>query len=161
MINWIQGHNHQKLFKGLVTHDGCFNLLNNWYATEELWFPEWEFEGLPWENREGYQRYNPELHTNNWNTPHLIIHGGKDYRLTESEGLAAFNTLQRRGVPSKLVYFPNENHWVLDPENSLTWNREVIGWMKKWSEPQEKEVETEGKKVEKSGSGNGLVFQNN
>ncbi|EPQ31089.1 uncharacterized protein PFL1_01278 [Pseudozyma flocculosa PF-1] len=151
MINWIQGHNDPCSssrggegdglagdkcfdFKALVCHDGVFSTASTWYSTDELYFPEAEFGGTPWSNPAGFARWSPSNHAANWNTPQLVIHGGRDYRLTESEGLSAFNTLQRRGVPSRLLYFPDENHWVLKPENSLRWHHEVIAWLKKWSD---------------------------
>ncbi|WFD33146.1 hypothetical protein MSPP1_004204 [Malassezia sp. CBS 17886] len=132
MVNWIQGHNDDGLFKALVTHDGVFNTMNNWYATDELYFPEAEFNGVPWENEEEYMKFSPHRYASQWNTPHLIVHGGRDYRLDDAEGIAAFNTLQRRGVPSRLVFFPDEGHWILDARNALTWHREVLGWLSKW-----------------------------
>ncbi|KAE8225728.1 hypothetical protein CF319_g1559 [Tilletia indica] len=132
-INWLQGHNNDGLFKALVCHDGVFNTLATFYSTDELWFPESEFQGLPWEVSEQYERWNPQAHVANWRTPQLIIHGGRDYRLTESEGLSAFNALQRRGVPSRFLYFPDENHWVTDPRNSLRWHQEVLGWLSKYA----------------------------
>ncbi|KAK0559325.1 Dipeptidyl-peptidase 5 [Tilletia horrida] len=131
-INWLQGHNNDGLFKGLVCHDGVFNTLNTYYSTDEIWFPEAEMGGNPWTNPEAYSRWSPSNHVSNWKTPQLTIHGGKDYRLTESEGLSVFNALQRRGVPSRFLYFPDENHWVLEPRNSLRWHEEVIGWLSKY-----------------------------
>ncbi|UZJ50735.1 hypothetical protein CBS101457_000055 [Exobasidium rhododendri] len=135
MINWINGHNEDKLFKGLVCHDGVFSTLSTFYSTEELYFPYFEFGGLPWEKRHEYEKWSPEKFTQNWETPQLTIAGGRDYRLPESEGISVFNTLQRRGVPSRLVYFPDENHWVLEPKNSLKWHEEVLGWLLKYSSP--------------------------
>ncbi|CAD6896445.1 unnamed protein product, partial [Tilletia laevis] len=105
-INWLQGHNNDGLFKALVCHDGVFNTLATFYSTDEIWFPQSEFGGVPWEVPEQYERWNPQGHVANWKTPQLIIHGGRDYRLTESEGLSAFNALQRRGVDSRFLYFP-------------------------------------------------------
>ena len=136
MINWIQGHNEDKLFKGLVCHDGVFSTTYTFFSSDELYFPESEFGGTPWTNAAGFDKWSPHNHAANWNTPQLVIHGGRDYRLTESEGLAAFNTLQRRKVPSRLLYFPDENHWVLKPENSLRWHQEVFAWLNKWSRSQ-------------------------
>lgn len=133
LINWIQGHNDDGLFKALVTHDGVFDAEHTWFATDELYFAESEFGGLPWEKSSSYARFSPHTHADRWNTPHLIVHGGKDYRLDLSEGIAAFNTLQRRRVPSRFVYFPEENHWVLDPRNSLRWHHEVLGWLTRWT----------------------------
>ncbi|KAN0065808.1 Dipeptidyl-peptidase 5 [Thecaphora frezii] len=155
MINWIQGHNDDGLFKGLVCHDGVFSTASTWFSTDELYFPESEFGGTPWSNAAGYSQWSPSNHAGNWKTPQLVIHGGRDYRLTESEGLSAFNTLQRRGVPSRLLYFPDENHWVLKPENSLRWHEEVIGWLKKWSDKRELSGAASGADAEPR-----IMFQN-
>jgi dipeptidyl aminopeptidase/acylaminoacyl peptidase len=125
----------------LVSHDGVFSTLSTFYSTEELYFPTFEFGGVPWEAREEYEKWSPERFTQNWNTPQLTIAGGHDYRLPESEGISVFNTLQRRGVDSRLVVFPSENHWVLDPKNSLKWHKEVLGWLLKYSASQKEEVE--------------------
>ncbi|KAH0491413.1 hypothetical protein TgHK011_002846 [Trichoderma gracile] len=132
MINWIQGHDLGRKFKALVCHDGVFSTLNQW-STEELFFPEHDFGGALWENREGYEKWDPAKHVGNWATPQLVIHNELDYRLPISEGLAMFNVLQARGVPSKFVMFPDEHHWVLKPENSLIWHREVLNWINKYS----------------------------
>jgi len=138
MVNWIQGNDEKKRFKCLVTHDGVFSTITMFYATEELWFPMAEYcekEKLgckPYEGdeqRAGYEKYNPERHVKNWTTPHLIIHGGKDYRIPISEGISAFTALQLRKVESRFLYFPDENHWVLKPENSIKWYDEVLGWL--------------------------------
>ncbi|KAI9758822.1 MAG: hypothetical protein M4579_002836 [Chaenotheca gracillima] len=125
---WIQGQPLGRKFKALVTHDGVFSTLNQ-YTSDELWFPNHDFEGTPWENRAGYEKWDPSRFTKNWETPHLIIHNELDYRLPISEGLAAFNVLQQRGVESKFLMFPDENHWVLKPENSLHWHVEVLNWI--------------------------------
>jgi len=132
MINWIQGHPLGRKFKALVCHDGVYSLLDQW-ATEELFFPIHDFEGTIYDNREGYEKWDPARFLNNWSTPELIIHSELDYRLPVTEGLAAFNVLQAKKVPSKLLVFPDENHWVLKPENSLVWHREVLGWINKYS----------------------------
>ncbi|KAI3543412.1 prolyl oligopeptidase [Colletotrichum abscissum] len=132
MINWIQGHELGRKFKALVCHDGVFSTLNQW-STEELFFPLHDFGGPLWENREGYEKWDPAHHLDQWSTPQLVIHNELDYRLPISEGLAMFNVLQARGVPSKLLMFPDENHWVLKPENSLVWHREVLGWINKYT----------------------------
>lgn len=110
MANWIQGHNDRMGFKVIVCHDGTFSTPAVFYGTDELYFPEREFGGVPWEVQDEYERWNPANHINNWSTPELVIHGGLDFRLPETEGLAVFNTLQRRGIPSKFVYFASENH---------------------------------------------------
>ncbi|KAI0851446.1 dipeptidyl peptidase [Daldinia vernicosa] len=132
MINWIQGHPLGRKFKALVCHDGIFSTMSNW-STEELFFPSHDFGGTLWENRDGYARWDPAASAANWATPQLVIHSELDYRLPISEGLAAFNTLQTRGVPSRILIFPDENHWVLKPENSLVWHKEVLGWINKWT----------------------------
>ncbi|KAI8316222.1 Dipeptidyl-peptidase 5 [Colletotrichum sp. SAR11_59] len=132
MINWIQGHELGRKFKALVCHDGVFSTLNQW-STEELFFPLHDFGGTLWENRTGYEKWDPAHHLDQWATPMLVIHNELDYRLPISEGLAMFNVLQARKVPSKLVMFPDENHWVLKPENSLVWHREVLGWINKYT----------------------------
>ena len=141
MINWIQGNNDDKKFKALVTHDGVFSTITMFYATEELWFPMSEyckhddFGCTPFdseESRRGYEMYNPESRVDHWNTPHLIIHGTLDYRIPITEGISAFTALQLRGVPSRFLHFPDENHWVLKPENSIKWFHEVLDWLDKY-----------------------------
>ncbi|KID88060.1 dipeptidyl peptidase [Metarhizium guizhouense ARSEF 977] len=132
MINWIQGQPLGRKFKALVCHDGVFSTQNQW-STEELFFPEHDFGGTLWENRETYARWDPSLHCQNWKTPMMVLHNELDYRLPISEGLAMFNVLQARKVPSKLVVFPDENHWIIKPENSLVWHREVLGFINKYS----------------------------
>ena len=130
MINWIAGHTDR--FRCLVNHDGGFDELGSYYNTEELWFPEWEYGGLPWEKREVYEKWSPVTWVANWKTPMLVIHGGRDYRVTENEGMSTFTALQRKGVPSKFLYFPDENHWVLKAKNSILWHETVIGWLDEW-----------------------------
>ncbi|KAG9236498.1 dipeptidyl-peptidase-like protein V precursor [Amylocarpus encephaloides] len=132
MVNWIQGHPLGRKFQALVTHDGVFSTLNQ-YASEELFFPHHDFGGTLWDARENYEKWDPAAHLKNWATPHFIIHNELDYRLPISEGLAPFNVLQTKGIPSKFLTFPDENHWVLKPENSLVWHREVLGWINKYS----------------------------
>ncbi|ROW11194.1 hypothetical protein VMCG_01137 [Cytospora schulzeri] len=132
MVNWIQGHDLGRRFKALVCHDGVFSTLNQ-YASEELFFPVHDFGGTLWENREGYEKWDPARFTGEWATPQLVIHSELDYRLTISEGVSAFNVLQTRGVPSKFLVFTDENHWVLKPENSLVWHREVLSWINQYS----------------------------
>lgn len=132
MVNWIQGHPLGRKFKALVTHDGVFSTLNQ-FSSEELFFPRHDFAGTLWENRENYEKWDPAKHLNNWATPHMIIHNELDYRLPIAEGLAPFNILQSKGIPSKFLTFPDENHWVLKPENSLVWHKEVLGWINKYS----------------------------
>ncbi|HEY4178521.1 MAG TPA: S9 family peptidase [Kofleriaceae bacterium] len=133
MINWIQGHT--KRFKALVCHDGNLDEKAAYYDTEELWFPEWEHGGLPWEKPEGYDKDNPSNYIKNWATPTLVIHGGLDFRIPETAGMSTFTALQRMGIPSRFVLFPDENHWVLKPQNSKVWHDEVINWITKWTKP--------------------------
>ncbi|KAG9240364.1 dipeptidyl-peptidase-like protein V precursor [Calycina marina] len=140
MMNWIQGNPLGRKFKALVTHDGVFSTLNQ-YSSEELFFPHHDFGGTLFDNREGYEKWDPAQHINNWATPHLIIHNELDYRLPVTEGLSAFNILQLKGVDSRLLTFPDENHWVLKPENSLVWHREVLGWLNKYSGISEQDID--------------------
>lgn len=130
MTNWILGHTNR--FKCIVTHDGLFDTESMWGTTEELWFPEWEFRGTPYTNRELYRKWSPALFARNFKTPTLVIHGQKDYRLDLSQGLALFTTLQRLGVPSKMLYFPDEGHWVQKPQNSQLWYKTVNDWVDQW-----------------------------
>jgi acylaminoacyl-peptidase len=99
------------------------------YATEELWFTEWENGGTPYEVPENYQRFNPANHVQNWRTPMLVIQGDRDFRVPTTQSLATFNALQRRGIESRLLVFPDENHWVLKSANSLLWHQTVFGWL--------------------------------
>jgi dipeptidyl aminopeptidase/acylaminoacyl peptidase len=134
-MNWIQGHNEEKLYKGLVSHDGIFSFQGMAYATEELYFPEYEAGGPVFqpEVREKFAQWSPERFAHKWETPMLVIHGGRDYRLTDGEGLSCFNVLQRKGVESRLLYYPDESHWVVKPKNSLRWHKEVLAWLAKYS----------------------------
>jgi dipeptidyl aminopeptidase/acylaminoacyl peptidase len=128
MMNWVQGNDLGRRLKALVTHDGVFSITGQ-LATEELYFPEHEFGGMFWDNKEEWEKWDPASKTENWSTPQLIIHSEKDYRLTVAEGLAAFNVLQRKGVDSQFLTFPDENHWVLQPENSLLWHTVVLDFI--------------------------------
>jgi dipeptidyl aminopeptidase/acylaminoacyl peptidase len=127
MIDWVLGHTTR--FKCLVSHDGMFNTESAYGTTEELWFPEWEFGDTPWNNREGYRKWSPHLFATQFKTPTLVVHGQLDYRLDVSEGFQLFTTLQRLKVPSKMLYFPDEGHWVLKPQNSQLWYKTVNGWV--------------------------------
>ncbi len=131
MINWIAG-NWPDRFRCLVNHDGVFDNRAMAFETEELWFDEWEFGGTYWDNPEGYERHNPALHVDKWKTPMMVVHGALDYRVVDTQGIAAFTALQRRGIPSKFLYFPDENHWVLKPQNSIQWHDEVLEWLGRW-----------------------------
>jgi len=131
LINWIAGQTDR--FKALVSHDGVFDLVSMYGSTEELWFPEWEFGGPYWAHPEGYARHNPRDFVKGFKTPTLVVHGEKDYRVPVEQGLAMFTALRRQGVPARLVVFPDENHWVLKPANSVRWYDEVIGWLDRWT----------------------------
>jgi dipeptidyl aminopeptidase/acylaminoacyl peptidase len=129
-INWILGHTDR--FKCLVSHDGMFNAESAWGTTEELWFNNWEFKGTPYDNRASYQKWSPHQYAKNFKTPTLVVHGQRDYRLDVSEGFQLFTTLQEEGVPSKMLYFPDEGHWVLKPQNSRLWYKTVSDWVDQW-----------------------------
>ena len=130
MVNWILGHTDR--FKALVSHASVFNLVSMWGVTEELWFPEWEFKGTPWENPEMYERWSPHRFARNFKTPTLVSHGELDFRVPIGEGIQLFTTLQRRGVPSRFLYFPDEGHWVLKPQNSKLWYTTALDWFDQW-----------------------------
>jgi dipeptidyl aminopeptidase/acylaminoacyl peptidase len=129
MINWIAGQTDR--FKCLVVHDGNLDERMAYYDTEELWFPEWENGGTPW-TAKSFGHHNPIDYVKNWKTPTLVIHGQKDYRVVYTQGISTFTALQRKGIPSKLLIFPDENHWVLKPANSLQWHDTVMGWLGEW-----------------------------
>ncbi len=131
LINWIAGHTDR--YRALVSHAGTFDLLSKYGSTEELWFPEWEFKGPYWENPEMYRRWSPSGFVQNFKTPTLVVHGELDFRVPLEQGLGMFTALQRKGVPSRLVVFPDENHWVLKPANSVRWYREVMEWFDRWA----------------------------
>ncbi len=131
MINWIAGA-WPDGFRCLVCHDGNLDERLAYFDTEELWFPEWDHLGTPWDNPEGYEKHNPVNLVKNWKTPMLVVHGALDFRVVETQGMSAFTALQRRGIPSRFLYFPDENHWVLKPHNSILWHDTVIGWLDQW-----------------------------
>jgi dipeptidyl aminopeptidase/acylaminoacyl peptidase len=131
MINWVNGKTDR--FKALVCHDGNLDERFAYFDTEELWFPEWEHRGTPWDAPEGYARHNPIDLVKNWKTPTLVIHGALDFRLPDTQGMATFTALQRRGIPSRFLSFPDENHWVLKPQNSKRWHEEVFAWLDRWT----------------------------
>jgi dipeptidyl aminopeptidase/acylaminoacyl peptidase len=128
MMNWIEGHWPDR-FRCIVNHDGLFDQRMMYYVTEELWFPEWEFGGPQYENPQAYEAVNPVDFVTKWKTPMLVIHGEQDFRIPYPQGLAAFTALQRRGIESKLLVFPDENHWVLKPANSVLWYHTVLEWL--------------------------------
>jgi dipeptidyl aminopeptidase/acylaminoacyl peptidase len=147
MANWILGHTNR--FKCIVTHDGMFNPESAYGSTEELWFNEWEFKtpntigGKPWDyygkpdSENPFRKWSPALSAKNFKTPTLVIHSQLDYRLDVSEGYQLFTTLQRLKVPSEMLYFPDEGHWVLKPQNSQLWYKTVNAWVDKWTKPKE------------------------
>ena len=129
MVNWIAG-NWNEPWKCLVNHDGVFDQRAMGYATEELWFTEWEQGGTPYAVPQNYEKFNPVNHVANWKKPMLVVQGQLDYRIPVEQGLATFTALQRQGIESKFLYFPDENHWVLKPHNSVQWHDTVNGWLK-------------------------------
>jgi dipeptidyl aminopeptidase/acylaminoacyl peptidase len=133
MINWILGHTDR--FKALVSHDGIFDARAMAGVTEELWFTDWEFKGDPWAHPEVYEKWSPSNYVANFKTPTLVVHSELDYRVPVGEGLALFTALQRRGVPSKLLVFPDEGHWVLKPQNSKLWYETVTDWLRTYAKP--------------------------
>lgn len=133
MMNWIEGQWPDR-FKCIVQHDGVFDARAMAYETEELWFDEWEHGGKAYyEDPEAFEKWNPVNHVAKWKTPQLVITGEKDFRIPYTQGLAAFTALQRREIPSRLVVFPDENHWVLKPKNSMQWYGEVLRWLDNWT----------------------------
>lgn len=128
MTNWFAGNAGDR-FKTLVTHCGIYNAVSMYGATEEVWFDEWEKGGTPWDRPEEYAKHSPHTYAKNFRTPMLIIHGEKDYRIPVTEAFQIFTALQRQGVPSKFLYFPDEGHWVLKPANSRFWHETVFGWL--------------------------------
>ena len=130
MANWLLGHTNR--FKCIVSHDGIFNAESAYGTTEELWFPNWEFGGPPWRKRGVYRKFSPHEYAANFKTPTLVVHGQLDYRLDVSQGFDLFTTLQVLKVPSEMLYFPDEGHWVLKPQNSRLWYKTVNDWVDQW-----------------------------
>lgn len=140
-VYWLAGH-HNKRFKAFIAHDGFFNMEQQYLETEELWFTNWDLGGAYWEkNNPAVQRSyanSPHLFVDKWDTPILCIHGEKDFRILASQGMAAFNAAKLRGVPAQLLIFPDENHWVLKPQNGTLWQRTFFAWLDKWLKPENK-----------------------
>ena len=140
-VYWLAGH-HNKRFKAFIAHDGFFNMEQQYLETEELWFTNWDLGGAYWEkNNPAVQRSyanSPHLFVDKWDTPILCIHGEKDFRILASQGMAAFNAAKLRGVPAQLLIFPDENHWVLKPQNGILWQRTFFAWLDKWLNPENK-----------------------
>ncbi|HVS36666.1 MAG TPA: S9 family peptidase [Gemmataceae bacterium] len=135
MMNWFEGHTTK--FKTLISHDGVYNFDSMYATTDEIWFDEWEHGGVPWDKskRESYDKFSPHSYADKFQTPMLLIHNDLDFRCPVSEGIQLFNTLQRKGVPSKMINFPDEGHWVLKPKNSEFWHKEVFAWLAKYAPP--------------------------
>lgn len=131
MVNWIAG-NWPDRFKCIVQHDGIFDMRSMYYSTEELWFPRWDFGGSYAQSTELYEKWNPANHVDKWKTPMLVVTGQQDFRVPYSQGLMSFTALQERGIPSQLLVFPDENHWVLGAKNSLQWHNTVFAWLDRW-----------------------------
>jgi dipeptidyl aminopeptidase/acylaminoacyl peptidase len=132
MINWLHGQPFAREFKAFVSHDGNLDEQMAYFDTEELWFPEWEHGGTPWSADNGYGKHNPVDFVRYWHVPTLVVHGALDYRVVDTQGLSTFTALRRQGVPARLLYYPDENHWVLKPQNSIQWHDEVMAWLTKW-----------------------------
>lgn len=135
MVNWIAGQWTDR-FDCLVQHDGIFDTRSFYYATEELWFPRWDFGGSYTQARETYEKWNPANHVDKWQTPMLVVTGERDFRVPYTQGLQSFTALQERGIPSQLLVFPDENHWVLGAKNSLQWHDTVFAWLDRWLKPE-------------------------
>ena len=133
MMNWFEGHTTK--FKTLIAHCGVYNFDSMYSTTDELWFDEWEHGGPPWGKRDSYEKHSPHRFAENFKTPMLIIHNDLDFRVPVSEGYQLFTTLQRLGVPAKMINFPDEGHWVQKPANSAFWHREVFAWLSKYVPP--------------------------
>ena len=129
-VYWLAG-NHEKRFKAFIAHDGIFNTQQQYYETEEMWFPNWDLEGAPEKGGNAYST-SPHLYVDKWDTPILCIHGEKDYRILHSQGQAAFSAAKMHGIPAQLLLFPDENHWVLKPQNGILWQRTFFRWLDKW-----------------------------
>ena len=131
-VYWLAGH-HEKRFKAFIAHDGIFNTHQQYGETEEIWFPNWDFGGAPWANSHNNAfTDSPHLSVDKWDTPILCIHGMKDYRILHSQAEAAFTSARLRGVPAQLLLLPDENHWVLKPQNGILWQRTYFNWLDKW-----------------------------
>jgi len=131
MVDWILGHTTR--FKALISHAGVYDLKSEAGETEELWFPHWEFNGMPWDNPEMYVRWSPSQFAKEFRTPTLVIHGELDFRVPYGQGLQLFTALQMQKVPSQLLIFPDEGHWVLKPQNSMLWYKTFIDWIDRWT----------------------------
>ncbi len=127
MMNWFEGHTTR--FKTLISHCGVYNFFSMYAATDEVWFDEWEHGGTPWEKKDEYEKFSPHLYANNFKTPMLVISNALDFRIPYTEGIQMFTTLQRKGIRSRFMYYPDEGHWVLKPQNGEYWHQTVFGWL--------------------------------
>ena len=134
MVDWLLGHNNDPRFHidAFVSHAGVYNLQSMATATEEIWFVNWEFKGMPWENPTLYQRWSPDRFVANFNTPTLVTCGELDFRVPVDQSFQLFTALQLKGVDSKLIVFPDEGHWILKPQNSEFWYKNVMDWFSKY-----------------------------
>ena len=132
-VYWLAG-NHNKRFKAFISHCGLFNLESFYGTTEEVWFPNHDFEGAYWEKNtpKMYLNDSPHRYAQNWDTPILVIHNELDFRVPFGEGMQAFQAAQLQGIPSRFLSFPDEGHWMSKPQNSLLWQKEFFGWLEKW-----------------------------
>ena len=134
-VFWLAG-NHNKRFKAFIAHDGMFNFEAQYLETEEMWFVDWDLGGPFWDknNKIAQRSYanSPHKFVHKWDTPILVIHGELDYRITYTQGMSAFNAAVLRGVPAEFLFFPDENHWVLSPQNGILWQRTFFNWLDRW-----------------------------
>lgn len=134
-VYWMAGH-HEKRFKAFISHDGIFNMQQQYLETEEMWFANWDMGGAYWDKSNVVAQRtfdnSPHKFVDRWDTPILCIHGEKDYRILASQGMSAFNAAVLRGVPAELLLYPDENHWVLKPQNGILWQRTFFRWLDKW-----------------------------
>lgn len=130
MINWIMGHTDR--FRTVICHSGVFNTISEYGTTEELWFPEWEFGGTPYDRKDLYEKWNPVNYVKNFKTPCLVIHGEQDYRVPVTEGMQLFTALKRNNIPSKFLYFPDECHFIRKPHNLKVWFKTMLEWLDEW-----------------------------
>jgi dipeptidyl aminopeptidase/acylaminoacyl peptidase len=131
MVNWMLGHTNR--FKALVSHAGVFDIRSMASETDEVWFPMWEFKGMPWDNPEMYEKWSPANFSKDFKTPTLVFHGELDYRVPVGQGMQLFTSLQLHKVPSKMVLFPDEGHWILKPQNTAMWYSQFLDWVGEWT----------------------------
>ncbi|MND93467.1 Prolyl tripeptidyl peptidase precursor [compost metagenome] len=130
-VYWLAGH-HEKRFKAFISHCGVFDLESMYGTTEETWFPNFDLGGPYWKNPDSYQKFSPHKFVQNWDTPILVIHNEKDFRVPLGQGMEAFSAAQLQNIPSRFLYFPDEGHWITKPQNSILWNRIFFDWLDKY-----------------------------